>query len=127
VANSLVKFAQGLPLSRSSTSPYSLLELVNDLINRAKSNMSSNAVVVPVLQTFTILLEADALRQLPQDPFGLQMFVSPHFIEFAYSDGSGSMRTLVSMAAWNVVKLKSIQRIHESMKMYDFIFCYITF
>jgi len=100
VANSLVKFAQGLPLSCSPTSPYSLIELVNDLINHAKSNMTSNTVVVPVFQTFTILLEADALRQLPQDPLGLQ-----------------SMRTLISMAARNVVKLKSVQRIHESMKI----------
>lgn len=80
VARSLIKFTQGLPLSRSPTSPYSVLELVNDLINHAKSNMASNAIVVPVFQTFTILLEADALRQVPRDPYGLQRSVCPYFI-----------------------------------------------
>lgn len=80
VARSLIKFTQGLPLSRSPTSPYSVLELVNDLINHAKSNMASNAIVVPVFQTFTILLEADALRQVPRDPYGLQRSVYPYFI-----------------------------------------------
>ncbi|PPQ80979.1 hypothetical protein CVT25_015132 [Psilocybe cyanescens] len=101
VANSLVKFAQGLPLVRGPASSYSLLELVADLISHAKSNMTSNAVVVPVFQTFTILLEADVLRQLPSEPSGLQ-----------------SLKTLVHMTTKNIDKLKSVQRIHESMKIF---------
>jgi len=72
VANSFVKFAQGLPLAHSPSSPYNLLELVSDLINHAKASMTSNAVVVPVYQTFTLLFEADVLRHLPDELSGLQ-------------------------------------------------------
>ncbi|KDR82781.1 hypothetical protein GALMADRAFT_220773 [Galerina marginata CBS 339.88] len=100
VANSLVRFTQSLPLANSPTSAYCLLELVEDLINHAKSNMNLNSVVIPVFQTFTILLEADALRQLPNERSGLQ-----------------SLKTLTHMASKNVNKLKSVQRIHESMKI----------
>ena len=76
VADNLVKFVQGLPLVKDQTSTYSLSELVVDLIDHAKSNMTSNAVVVPVFQTFNILLEADLLRQLPNEVSGLQRSVS---------------------------------------------------
>jgi len=34
--------------------------------------MTSNAVVVPVYQTFTLLFEADVLRHLPDELSGLQ-------------------------------------------------------
>ena len=72
VADNLVKFAQGLPLVKDQTSTYSLSELVIDLIDHAKSNMTSNAIVVPVFRTFNVLLEADVLRQLPYEVSGLQ-------------------------------------------------------
>ena len=64
VADNLVKFAQGLPLVKDQTSTYSLSELVVDLIDHAKSNMTANAIVIPVFRTFNVLLEADVLRQL---------------------------------------------------------------
>ncbi|CAA7261518.1 unnamed protein product [Cyclocybe aegerita] len=100
VAHSFVKFAQGLPLSQTPPAGYCLLELVTDLINHAKSNMIANAVVVPVFQTFTLLLEADALRQLPNEANGMQ-----------------SLKTLLHMTTQNIGKIKSVQRIHESMKI----------
>ncbi|KAF8957293.1 tubulin folding cofactor D C terminal-domain-containing protein [Flammula alnicola] len=100
VSNSLVKFSQELPLAGGLKSAYSLLDLVNDLINHAKSHMTSNAVVVPVYQTFTLLLEADALRHVPEEPAGRR-----------------SLQTLLNMTSRNVDKLKSVQRIHESMKI----------
>ena len=71
MADNLVKFAQGLPLVKDQTSTYSLSELVVDLIDHAKSNMTSNAIVVPVFQTLNILLEADVLRQLSNEVSGL--------------------------------------------------------
>jgi hypothetical protein len=72
VADNLVKFAKGLPLVKDQTSTsYSLSELVVDLIDYAKSNMTSNAIVVPVFRTFNVLLEADVLRQLPNEVSGL--------------------------------------------------------
>lgn len=39
-----------------------------------------------------------------------------------YLDGYRSLRSLVHLASRNIDKLKSIQRIHESMKMYASIF-----
>lgn len=72
VAENLVKFARGLPFVKDQASTYSLSELVVDLIDQAKSNMTSNAVVVPVFQTLNILLEADVLRQLPNSVSGLR-------------------------------------------------------
>lgn len=71
VADNLVKFAKGLPLSKDQTSTYSLTELVVDLIDHAKSNMTLNAIVVPVFRTFNVLLEADVLRRLPYEVSGL--------------------------------------------------------
>jgi tubulin-specific chaperone D len=71
VADSLVKFALALPLVEDQTSTYSVSELVVDLIDLAKSNMTSNAIVVPVFRTFNVLLEADVLRQLPNEVTGL--------------------------------------------------------
>jgi hypothetical protein len=71
VADNLVKFAQGLPLVKDPTSTYNLSELVVDLINHAKSNMTANSIVVPVFRTFNVLLEADVLRQLPNEVSGL--------------------------------------------------------
>ena len=71
MADNLVKFAKGLPLGKDQTSAYSVSELVVDLIDYAKSNMTSNAIVVPVFRTFNVLLEADVLRQLPNEVSGL--------------------------------------------------------
>lgn len=46
------------------------MDLVVDIMGVAKKNLASNAAVVPVLQTFTILLEADALRAPADSPEG---------------------------------------------------------
>ncbi|KAF8908871.1 TBCD protein [Gymnopilus junonius] len=100
VSSSLVEFAQELPVIHGADSAYSLLELVNDLIGHAKSNMTSNAIVVPVFQTFTVLLEADVLRHLSDEASGMQ-----------------SLKTLAQISSRNVTKLKSVQRIHECMKI----------
>jgi len=100
VADNLVKFAKDLPLVNNPTSTYSLSELVVDLIDHAKSNMTSNAIVVPVFQTFNILLEADVLSQLPNEASGLR-----------------SLSSLLHMSSKNVDRLKNIQRIQEAMKI----------
>jgi tubulin-specific chaperone D len=64
----LVAYARSLPLGGVT---YNLVNLAQDLINHAKANTSSNAVVIPILQTFTILLEADVLQRLNLHPDGL--------------------------------------------------------
>ena len=54
-----------------SEAAYSLHLLAVDLLAQAKSNLSSNGVVVPVLHTFNVLLEADVFEGLEEDPSGL--------------------------------------------------------
>ncbi|OBZ71620.1 Tubulin-specific chaperone D [Grifola frondosa] len=71
-----------------------------DLLAQASRNVASNNVVIPVLQTFNILLEADAFERLPQDPAGLQC-----------------LRTLLALVSRNVPRLKNPQRILMSMKI----------
>ena len=51
---------------------YTLQGLVGDLIAEAKSNLGSNTNVVPVLQAFNALLEADALERLCYSEDGLK-------------------------------------------------------
>ncbi|KAJ7288359.1 TBCD protein [Mycena rebaudengoi] len=98
VGQSLVVYCQTLPVAGGPR--YSLLGLAKDLISHARANFSSNGVVVPVLQTFNVLLEADALRRLVGD-----------------AEGERSLQELLSIVTRNVARLRSIQRIHESMKI----------
>ena len=72
VSSSLVTFARTLPLNSVEVSGYSLISIVGDLATRAKSNMTSNAIVIPVLQTLNILLEGDVLDCLVDDKKGLE-------------------------------------------------------
>ncbi|KAJ7935612.1 tubulin folding cofactor D C terminal-domain-containing protein [Mycena leptocephala] len=102
VGLSLVEYSKSLPLA-GDTDPeigYNLVELAGDLLSHARANFTSNGVVVPVLQTFNVLLEADALRRLQED-----------------SHGETSLQDLLSIVTRNVARLKSIQRILESMKI----------
>ncbi|EGO23938.1 hypothetical protein SERLADRAFT_450239 [Serpula lacrymans var. lacrymans S7.9] len=97
-SSSLIAYSNNLPVSLSDTG-YSLGGLARDLIDYAQSHVTSNAVVVPVLQTFNLLLEADALARLPQT-----------------SEGLKCLDALVSLTTRNISRLKSVQRIQESMK-----------
>lgn len=72
VSSSLVAYARALPIQSDHSSSYGLTDFVLDLINHAKSNITSNAIVVPVLQTFNILVEGDALNRLDDNDKGLR-------------------------------------------------------
>ena len=72
IAKSLVDYIEELPVFSDSTNSFSLLDLVNSLIERIKPNLSSNTIVVPILQTFNVLLEADSLRRLSDKPQGVE-------------------------------------------------------
>ncbi|KAJ6508836.1 TBCD protein [Mycena sanguinolenta] len=107
VGLSLVNYSKNLSLAGDVSAEveeaklgYNLVTLVQDLLAHARANLTSNAVVVPVLQTFNVLLEADALRRLSEDP-----------------KGESSLQDLLSIVSRNVARLKRIQRIHESMKI----------
>ncbi|KAJ7644104.1 TBCD protein [Roridomyces roridus] len=100
VAASLVEYSTVLPLAAVPETGYSLAALTSDLLGHARANLSSNSVVVPVLHTFNILLEAGALRRLLED-----------------SQGETSLRNLHAIVTRNVSRLKNVQRITESMKI----------
>ena len=117
VADNLVNFAQDLPLEKDQTSTYSLCELVVDLIDHAKSNITANAIIVPVFQTFSVLLEADVLRQLPNEVSGLRRCVSRGIGMLQPNTEIFSLTSLLHISSKNIDRLKSVQRIHESMKM----------
>jgi hypothetical protein len=119
VGLSLVEYSKSLPLSGDEEAKlgYNLLALARDLLAHLRANFTSNGVVVPVLQTFNILLEADALRRLPEDPRGEIRSVASKSILIRLASFSCSLQDLVSIVTRNVARLKSIQRVHESMKM----------
>lgn len=73
LAISLVSYAQSLPITGEGE--YDLNTFVEDLLDHAKTHLASNAVVVPVLKTFNVLLEADALTRLSLDSRGVKKSV----------------------------------------------------
>ncbi|KNZ80978.1 Tubulin-specific chaperone D [Termitomyces sp. J132] len=99
LAASLISYVKLLPVTNKNNG-YDLITLVEDLIARAKSNLASNVIVIPVLQTFDILLEGDALTNIFDDPLG-----------------SKSLQQLLDMTTKNISRIKSVPRIHECMKI----------
>ncbi|KAI5983473.1 armadillo-type protein [Pisolithus albus] len=98
-SSSLAAYVRELPVS-SDRNGYSQASLARDLIEHAMKHMTSNNVVVPVLQTFNMLLEGDAIARLPES-----------------GTGAACMESLISIATKNVSRLKNVQRVHEAMKI----------
>ena len=71
----MVAWALEIPVTASEPDRYDLRGLAQDLLAQALTDVGSNNVVVPVLQTFNVLLEADVFEKLPQDPQGLTTYV----------------------------------------------------
>ncbi|KAK0503901.1 TBCD protein [Armillaria luteobubalina] len=99
VSTSLSAYARSLP-ANGPTDAYDLVTFANDLIKYAQANLTSNNIIIPVLQTFSVLLEAGALEKLSSDDSGIR-----------------SLDRLHLLASRHVDRLKSVQRIHESMKI----------
>ncbi|KAI0754966.1 ARM repeat-containing protein [Daedaleopsis nitida] len=99
VTSALVNWAMTAPVSTDERDRYDLRGLSRDLVTQALKNASSNNVVVPILQTLNVLLEADVFENLPQDPEGAQ-----------------TLRSLLSLVTRNASRLKSLQRIMISMR-----------
>ncbi|KAH8998594.1 TBCD protein [Lactarius akahatsu] len=101
VCNGITTYAKQLPIENNNGGRgYSLHAFVTDLITEAKSNLSKNNKVIPVLQVFNVLLETDALERL-----------------FESKDGTDSVQALFSIASRGVPKLKNVHRIQECMKI----------
>jgi len=99
VRSSLVTYAKKLPVDANNGGSYNLQAFVADLIAEAKSNLSSNTKVIPVLQALNALLEADALEKLCDN-----------------EDGIKSVQALLSISSRGVSRLKNVHRIQECMK-----------
>lgn len=61
MSSSLVNFVQELD---PEGGVYPQVSLVRDLVEQFKRNFSSNNIVIPLLQTFNVLLEGRALDSL---------------------------------------------------------------
>ena len=71
VSQSLVAYAQTLPIE-SVNGGYDLRGLASDLLAQVRGNLTSNNIVIPVLQTFNVLFEADAFEALFDNTEGIK-------------------------------------------------------
>ena len=55
---------------------YDVQALAANLVAHARRSLGNNNVVIPVLQTFNLLLEAETLDVLAENPESLKPFVS---------------------------------------------------
>ncbi|KAH8114535.1 armadillo-type protein [Phellopilus nigrolimitatus] len=101
-SSALLVYARSLPLIRTQESIYDLESLANNLLAIAEENPTSNNVVIPVLQAFNILLEGDVLLDLATAEEEICVVV---------------LKKLLNLATKNVERLKSLQRVEESMKI----------
>ncbi|KAI0657425.1 TBCD protein [Cubamyces menziesii] len=99
VASALVNYALRLPIVTDLPDHYDQRGLARDLLAQAQKNVTSNNVVIPVLQTFNVLLEADTFEDLPQDLEGLK-----------------TLHQLLTLVSRNASRLKNPQRINVSMR-----------
>ena len=72
MTSALVEWALKTPLAAAELDRYDLRGLARDLLSQAMANTGSNNVVIPVLQTFNALLEADVFEELQHDAEGLK-------------------------------------------------------
>ena len=72
---SLIGWASKASVTTTEADRYDLCTLARDLLSQALKNTTSNSVVVPVLQTFNILLEADVFEEMQHDKDGLKTYV----------------------------------------------------
>ncbi|ESK95003.1 tubulin folding cofactor d [Moniliophthora roreri MCA 2997] len=97
---SLVSFVRSLPVQSAKPSNYDIVTFIKDLFEYAKSNITSNVVVIPVLQVFNILLEGDAFGTASN---------SDNVTEL--------LRLFLFLVCKHVDRLKSVRRVHESLKV----------
>lgn len=117
---SLVSYVGSLPVSVVHGA-YDATSLVEDLLDDVKAHVTSNLIVVPILQTFNLLLEGGALNGLSDSFRGIEELVLSKklfsYLKLLILILSCSLRQLLSIVTRNVARLKSIPRTLESMKM----------
>lgn len=73
----MVDYAKSLPPHETEETPYSIQHLANDLISHCNANLTANSVVIPVLKTFSVLLEGDAFEIIQDDTTANQWYFAP--------------------------------------------------
>ncbi|KAF5311690.1 hypothetical protein D9611_009412 [Ephemerocybe angulata] len=99
VSKALIEYMETLPVS-SETDEYTVVAFVDDLLHRVTSNLTSNAIVIPLFHTFNFLFEAGVLERLADDDAGYER-----------------LEKLRVCATKNVARWKNIERINEAMKI----------
>ena len=64
MGESIAGYAASLPITPKEGSPYSLTELLQDILDHGKAHFTSNMVFVPVLQTLNVLLSSEKLQDM---------------------------------------------------------------
>ncbi|KAI5896933.1 ARM repeat-containing protein [Schizophyllum commune H4-8] len=100
MGESLAGYAASLPVTPKDSVPYSLYELLQDVLDHGKAHFTSNMVFVPVLQTLNVLLSSEKLQDALSD-----------------KDLSNQLSAIRLLATKNITRLKNVQRIQESMKI----------
>jgi tubulin-specific chaperone D len=71
MSRALVGYVKTLPLAVEGDT-YDLLTFLDDLLGRITANAGSNKVVLPIFQTFHLLLEEGCLTPVADDEGGLK-------------------------------------------------------
>ncbi|KAG7088453.1 hypothetical protein E1B28_012444 [Marasmius oreades] len=99
-ATSLVSYIRSLPAYSADTSGYDAVTFAKDLYEHATANLTSNAVMLPVLQVFNILLEGDAFESV-----------------ISFDEGVEILRSFLKNVCKNAERLKNVRRVHETLKV----------
>lgn len=114
-----MQYLENIPIT-SASEDYTLVKFVDDLLERVAANIASNAIVIPIFQSFNLLLEADILSRLGDDDGGRERY-GPSSTQSTFLRPLTEvprLQKLCSNATRNVTKWKNVERINEAMKMY---------
>ncbi|KAG2010206.1 TBCD protein [Coprinopsis cinerea AmutBmut pab1-1] len=100
MSKALANYTKNLPLVADGGG-YDLVSLLDDLLGRVFANSGSNKIVLPIFQTFNVLLDEECLEPLSEDERGRKR-----------------LQSLVTLTTKHAGKWKSVQRIHEAMKIF---------
>ncbi|CEL62489.1 Tubulin-specific chaperone D OS=Bos taurus GN=TBCD PE=1 SV=1 [Rhizoctonia solani AG-1 IB] len=107
LADALCAYANALPISPElgTNNQWSLLGLMDSLLETGRSNASTNSVMVPLLKTIDILFGGDVFGRICSNENGVERLTS-----------------ILGLAGKGAEKLKNVERITAAMKVVvDFI------
>ncbi|KAL1728580.1 armadillo-type protein [Schizophyllum commune] len=100
MGESIANYAASLPVKSKDGAPYSLSELLQDVLDHGKAHFTSNMVFVPVLQTLNVLLSSEKLQDA-----------------LSGKDMSKQLSAIRVLATKNITRLKNVQRIQDVVNL----------